>query len=104
MANPSYPQMSPQMNPSMQQMPMGARRPIRRGTSKAVPVVVSAGLAVGVFCGLLFGLGTGKDDAIAAPSKGNNVKADKTDEPAAGAKIVVDGKEITGTILELPAD
>src|SRR5262249_32060094 len=27
-----------------------------------VPVVVSAGLAVGVFCGLLFGLGTGKHE------------------------------------------
>jgi hypothetical protein len=31
------------------------------GTSKIVPVVVSAGLAVGVFAGLLFGLGTGED-------------------------------------------
>lgn len=30
------------------------------GTSKIVPVVVSAGLAVGVFAGLLFGLGTGE--------------------------------------------
>lgn len=39
---------------------------VRRGTSRAVPVVVSAGLAVGTFCGLLFGLGTGDDDAIAA--------------------------------------
>jgi hypothetical protein len=41
-------------------------RPMRQGTSKAVPVVVSAGLAVGVFCGLLFGLGTGDDEASAA--------------------------------------
>src|SRR5690242_149786 len=70
MANPSYPQMG--------QMPMGApppmgpptmNRPMRRGVSKAVPVVVSAGLAVGVFCGLLFGLGTDKDEANAAPAK-----------------------------------
>jgi hypothetical protein len=30
-----------------------------------VPVVVSAGLAVGVFAGLLFGLGTGEDEAHA---------------------------------------
>ena len=43
-------------------------RPPRQGTSKAVPVVVSAGLAVGVFCGLLFGLGTG-DKASAEPPK-----------------------------------
>jgi hypothetical protein len=28
--------------------------------SRAVPVVVAAGLGAGVFCGLLFGLGTGK--------------------------------------------
>ena len=48
--------------------PMGAAvRPMRRGTSKAIPVVVSAGLAVGVFCGLLFGVGTGKNNARAAP-------------------------------------
>jgi len=31
-----------------------------------VPVVVSAGLAVGTFCGLLFGVGTGDDEASAA--------------------------------------
>jgi hypothetical protein len=49
-------------------------RPVRRGTSKAVPVVVSAGLAVGVFCGLLFGVGTGKKEASAAPPSANNVK------------------------------
>lgn len=36
------------------------------GTSKVVPVVVSAGLAVGVFAGLLFGLGTGE---VAAQSR-----------------------------------
>ena len=54
-------------------------RPMRRGTSKAMPVVVSAGLAVGVFCGLLFGVGTGKSSAAPGPSKGNNVKA-HTDE------------------------
>ena len=55
-------------------------RPVKHGVSKAVPVVVSAGLAVGVFCGLLFGVGTGKKDAVAAPSKGTNAaKAAKDD-------------------------
>ena len=49
-------------------------RPVRHGTSKAVPVVVSAGLAVGVFCGLLFGVGTGQKKADAAPSAASNVK------------------------------
>jgi hypothetical protein len=67
---------------------MQMQRPIRRGTSKAVPVVVSAGLAVGVFCGLLFGVGTGNKDAVAAPS-GNNVKkggeADAEAKPEPGA-------------------
>ena len=61
--------------------PMGMQRPIRRGTSKAVPVVVSAGLAVGVFCGLLFGVGTGKNAAIAAPSASNVKKAGEPEAP-----------------------
>jgi hypothetical protein len=67
--------------------PMGMQRPIRRGTSKAVPVVVSAGLAVGVFCGLLFGVGTGKNAAIAAPSASNVKKAGEAEEakPEPGA-------------------
>jgi len=90
MAAPGFPQMGkmqqpgmggPQMGgPQMGGPPMQMQRPIRRGTSKAVPVVVSAGLAVGVFCGLLFGVGTGNKDAVAAPS-GNNVK--KTEEAEA---------------------
>lgn len=82
MAAPGYPQMG-QM-PPMGGPPMGAQpmpRPVRQGTSKAVPVVVSAGLAVGVFCGLLFGVGTGKDEAVAAPASGNNVKKDGEAEP-----------------------
>jgi hypothetical protein len=83
MANPGYPQMGqmpPGMGPPMGGPPMGGppmgmpRPPVRQGVSKAVPVVVSAGLAVGVFCGLLFGVGTGKKDAVAAPSKGTNAK------------------------------
>lgn len=40
------------------------------GTSKIVPVVVSAGLAVGVFAGLLFGLGTG-EVAVAGKRSGS---------------------------------
>ena len=50
-------------------------RPVRQGTSRAVPVVVSAGLAVGVFCGLLFGVGKKNDAVAAAPASGTNVKA-----------------------------
>lgn len=93
MANPGYPNMPGQM-PPMGGPPMGGppgmggmggpppkmkQRSIRRGTSKAVPVVVSAGLAVGVFCGLLFGVGTGKE-ANATPTTASNVK--KTGEEA----------------------
>lgn len=67
------------MGPGMQ-TPMPRPPVVRQGTSKAVPVVVSAGLAVGVFCGLLFGLGTGDKDVQAAPSTGTNAVA-KTGEP-----------------------
>jgi hypothetical protein len=49
--------------------PMGMRPPMRQGTSHVVPVVVAAGLAVGVFCGLLFGLGTKHE---AAPARATN--------------------------------
>lgn len=73
MATPGYPMGQMQMGGA----PQGAapmQRPVRRGTSKAVPVVVSAGLAVGVFCGLLFGVGTGKKEAAAAAPSASNVK------------------------------
>lgn len=167
MANPGYPMQPGPHGPPMMggpQGPMGQPPPpMRRGTSKAVPVVVSAGLAVGVFCGLLFGLGTGKDDAQAAASTGSDAKHEATkpapvpDKPvapspappivpagsgsgsamvasgsgsgsaapaaptppaaktaklivaitpeaaAATAKIKVDGKDITGNTVELPA-
>lgn len=63
--------MPPQSAP-MQAQPQP--RPVKRGTSKAVPIVVSAGLAIGTFCGLLFGLGTG-DVVAAVPSHATN--ADK---------------------------
>ena len=62
--------------PPMGQMGMMPRPPTRQGTSKIVPVVVSAGLAVGVFCGLLFGLGTGKHSDAAPQKVSNNAKRD----------------------------
>ena len=94
MANPGYP---PGMQPPMGGPPMGGppmggppmqppprAQAVRKGTSKAVPIVVSAGLAIGTFCGLLFGLGTGPDDAVAEPAKsGKNGKdPDLTMEPS----------------------
>src|SRR6476659_2470881 len=80
MAAPGYPQQPPMGGPPMGGPPMGGppmggppmngpqtgMRPARRGTSKAVPIVVSAGLAVGVFFVLLFGVGK-KSEAVAAP-------------------------------------
>ena len=77
MANPGYPNpMNPMMGgPAPMRPPMPMPMPARHGTSKVVPVVVSAGLAVGVFCGLLFGLGTGKAKA-STPSSGSNIKKD----------------------------
>ncbi len=160
----SPPQQPQQLTPAQ----MIAQKPIKRGTSKAVPVVVSAGLAVGVFCGLLFGVGVDKGEA-APPSTSHPMKKDgtpdtdvptalqptvnegpKKDPPkagsdsgsavaaagsgsaapaagsgsgsavaavakpklvievspsdAAGAKILVDGKEITGASLEYELD
>ncbi len=101
MATPGYPQMGqmpPGMGPPMGGPPMGAMpppRPMRAGTPKIVPVIVSAGLAVGVFCGLLFGVGTGKKDAVAAPSKGTNAK----DQPVEDTTHLVEtpNKPITPT-------
>lgn len=98
MANPGpYPPMGPpmggQMPPPMGGPPpmgMQPRPPMKQGTSKMVPVVVSAGLAVGVFCGLLFGLGTGK--SIAGPTQvSNGVKAN-ADEPMAPQSVKSDVK------------
>jgi hypothetical protein len=82
MATPGYPQMQQGpmggMGPGMGGPPMQRPpRPARRGTSRAVPVVVSAGLAVGVFCGLLFGLGTGAD---AKPASGSNTNKHQDDD------------------------
>jgi hypothetical protein len=77
MANPGpYPMGSMQNmgGPPRGQMGMMPRPPARQGTSKMVPVVVSAGLAIGVFCGLLFGVGTGKHSAAAPEKASNNAK------------------------------
>ena len=75
----------PMGGPPPQQM----MRPVRRGTSKAVPVVVSAGLAVGVFCGLLFGVGTGKEADAGPPTASNIKKVDDSEakvDPGAAPK------------------
>ena len=74
--------------------PIGVpRRPARQGTSRIVPVVVSAGLALGVFCGLLFGLGTGKSSSAAPSKASNNVqRADEsfTPESLANPNVKID--------------
>jgi hypothetical protein len=109
MANPGYPQMGqmppgmgppmggPPMGPPMGGPPMGGMppRPMTRGTPKIVPVIVSAGLAVGVFCGLLFGVGTGKKAAAAEPSKGTNAKDHPVEDTT--NMVVTPTKPITPT-------
>ncbi|MBA3460276.1 MAG: hypothetical protein H0T46_09975 [Deltaproteobacteria bacterium] len=89
MANPGYPQ-----QPMGQMPPMGQPQPAvpqpkpkaeKRGTSKLVPVVVSAGLAVGTFCGLLFGVGLG-EEATASPSSSETSKADEKKDDTTPAK------------------
>jgi hypothetical protein len=120
MANPGYPQMgNPMGNPMMGGPPqqMQQMRPppqqMRRGAPKAVPVLVSAGLAIGVFCGLLFGLGTGETEAKASTpeeKKFVGTKIEGGDEGTATTgsvgpaipKSVTDGTRVTGTIKEPP--
>jgi hypothetical protein len=97
MAMPGYPQqgqMPPMGGPPMGGPPQGGppmmggpamQRPMRRGTSKAVPIVVSAGLAVGVFCGLLFGVGKKSEAVAAAPASGTNAKPTTEPKPDKGA-------------------
>jgi len=114
MANP-YPMQQPPMmgNPMGNPMMRQPQMPARRGTPKAVPVIVSAGLAVGVFCGLLFGLGTGEDEAKADSSttKDKNfvgTKIDGTDTGVAATgptgptppKSVTDGTLTTGKMKD----
>lgn len=109
--------MGPGGNPLMQQQPppqmMRPPQPqMKRGTPKAVPVLVSAGLAIGVFCGLLFGLGTGDKEAKAASTpeekKFVGTKIEGADDTVAtsvgpaGAppKSVRDGTLVTGKMKE----
>ena len=94
MANPGpYPPMG-QMQPMGGPMgPMGMRPQVRQGTSHVVPVVVSAGLAVGVFCGLLFGLGTKHE---VEPSKGTN-GAKQSEESQVQTAAVTMGSKPTPT-------
>jgi hypothetical protein len=91
------------MRPPHQQM--------KRGTPKAVPVLVSAGLAIGVFCGLLFGLGTGDKEAKASTPQdkqfvGTKIEgADDTTATAGGVgpappKSVTDGSLVTGKMKD----
>lgn len=61
--------------------------PARRGTSKALPIMVAAGLAVGVCGGLVLVLGTGSSDAatekktVAEGDSSGDDKPDSTDKP-----------------------
>jgi hypothetical protein len=101
------------MQPMQPQQPMPATAApppqVKRGTSKAVPVVVSAGLAVGVFCGLLFGLGTGDAvEAVAAPApKTDKVKkadGDVNDSFAPKTKVADNKPADTKPADTKPAD
>lgn len=112
MANPGYPMQPMGGPPMMGQPPMRPpQQMIRRGTPKAVPVIVSAGLAVGVFCGLLFGLGTGGEEAKADTQKEKKfvgTKIDGTDEASTSTgpvgptppKSVTAGEKTTGVMKE----
>jgi hypothetical protein len=61
--------------------------PRRRGTPKIVPIVVSAGLAVGTFCGLLFGVGTGDGAKAAGTGTGTGAAVAPIDAGAAVAPV-----------------
>lgn len=111
MATPGYPQMG-QMPPMggapMGTPPMGGpggaamQRPVRRGTSKAVPIVVSAGLAVGVFCGLLFGVGK-KTEASASASASQEEKASQDPSGSGSGSAVAMTSTPTPTPTPEPA-
>jgi hypothetical protein len=77
--------------PGMPQRPSGIPMAgaVRKGTPKIVPVVVSAGLAVGVFCGLYFGLGTGEPKEAEAQStaKASGVSGPQSAAGATDEKI-----------------
>jgi hypothetical protein len=123
MANPGYPMQPPMGGPPMGGGPMGnpmmgppqsmrpPQPPMRRGAPKAVPVLVSAGLAIGVFCGLLFGLGTGEVEAKANTTEDKKfvgTKIEGADEATtaqggvgpAPPKSVTDGTLVTGQMTQ----
>ncbi len=103
MANPGGYPMQPMGNPMGHGgPPQGARTAMvstpKRGTPKAVPVIVSAGLAVGVFCGLLFGLGTGtevKAAGNASEKKFVGTKIEGTEDTASTTPNVTPPKSVT---------
>jgi len=104
MGGPMQPGGAP-MGPGGPMGPMGmggmGMQPIRHGTSHIVPVVVAAGLAVGVFCGLLFGLGTKHE--VAAPSRGSTGAKQSEEsqiqaaQPSAGTKLPDRPRPATGS-------
>ncbi len=99
MANPGYPQGPQGQSPFPPAQPApGAPvavgpggdsttkvKPRRRGTSKAVPVVLSMALAGGTFTGLTLGVGTGKSSAATTSDDDSSDKgtdeATKPDKP-----------------------
>jgi hypothetical protein len=72
------------------------RPPAKQGTSRAVPVVVSAGLAIGVFCGLLFGLGIDKEaEAVTTTETTTTATAPKKPDGDVAAPFQPERKNVT---------
>jgi hypothetical protein len=94
--------MPPNMGGMQQQQQQQMMRPVRRGTSKAVPVVVSAGLAVGVFCGLLFGIGTGTEATGAPATNANKIAKDDGGDVKADPGAAPQGLGATSTVNTPP--
>ncbi|MBA3397441.1 MAG: hypothetical protein H0T89_32745 [Deltaproteobacteria bacterium] len=111
MANPGGYPMQPMGNPMGHGgPPQGARTAMvstpKRGTPKAVPVIVSAGLAVGVFCGLLFGLGTGTEVKAAgntSEKKFVGTKIEGTEDTTSTTPNIVPPKSVTDGKPATPA-
>ncbi|HPH70298.1 MAG TPA: hypothetical protein PLF40_31320, partial [Kofleriaceae bacterium] len=63
---------------------------MKRGTSKAIPIVVAAGLAAGVFGGLMLGIGPKKDDEapIASTQLGSGSGSGSAEPAAAGSSAI----------------
>lgn len=98
MANPYPMQPMQPMQPMHGMQPQMGRPPVmRRGTSRAVPVVVSAGLAIGVFCGLLFGLGVPDETAEASASTTATETTSKPDNEVPEPFQPTQKKDVPGT-------